>query len=247
LIEGPGGDSWPLRSIMDITNNSHIELFPGFILVEKTPGYTIIKVPSDFTLKIKRMGPFMFDVMNDQDLKDPGPFMITVKLLEKTRPQDNIEQTILYQPPKDDDGNIVEPDRYNPDMERAWMYYKQWQLHEHKRRELVVTRGSKRLDFALRNCIEVLDGYVDINDEVWVEPIRDMIGDFLSVGDRLVTFLKTQVVRTQVCWDVVNFLLKVEEVTIEGLKQAFDSFLGRVEWGKVVDAIGEVARVGSEI
>lgn len=227
-------------------DKAYIDLLPGFRVIEYTPGYTILDVPSGFRLKIKRMGPYMFDAIDRPDLKDPGPFMITVTLLEKIKPP-GVEQTIIYEPPRDDDDNVYEPDREK--FEKAWMYYKQWQLHQHKRRELQAERGKIRYDFALRNCVEILplSGSMEISDDSWVEPIIDMIEEFQSVGDRYVIFLKTQVMSTPKTTDVVSFLFTVEEVTLEGLKQAFDSFWRGMEWREAVATYGRPPEVGDGV
>lgn len=225
-------------------NITHIELIPGFCIVEHTPGYTILDVPSGFRIKIKRMGPYMFDVIDNPELEDPGEFMITVTLLKKIKPP-GVEQTILYKPPRDDDDNIYEPDREK--FEKAWMYYKQWQIHEYRRGRLSVERGQLRFNFALRNCMEVLDGPIKVDDDVWVEPISDMISEFNSVGDRYETFLKTQVLSTPKTTSIVNFLFRVEEVTMEGLKKAFDSFWSKMARDEFIATYERVARVGNGV
>ena len=206
----------------EIKTIEQIELMPGFEIIEFTPAYSIIKVPSEFTLKIKRLPPFIYESIEEEDIKDLGPFKITVKLLQINMPEAHLEQEIIYEPPTDENDQIVEPDRET--NEAGWVYYKEWEAHEQERAERIVLRGRRRWDFTMLNCIEIVDGPIEMEDDGWLEPLLSMISLPESFGDRKLLFLKTQVIYPTEAREVIGFFVRVQEVTMEGLKKAFDSF-----------------------
>ena len=199
------------------------EAIPGFELIDHTPGYTTLKVPSGFTLKVGRSPPFMFDLLERDDIKDPGPMIIKLKLLAINKPDANITQDWPYEPPTDSEGNILKLDR--DESPQAWAYYQQWRLHEMDRRDRTHERIKERWNILLVNSIDIIDGPIDINDSEWLEPLLYLISDPQSVGERKVVFLKCKVITGVHTKDVIEKLAFVEEVTVEGLKIAFDSFL----------------------
>lgn len=206
----------------EIKTIDQVELMPGFEIVEFTPGSTVLKIPSGFTLRIMRLPPFIYESVEEEDIKDPGPFKITVKLLQINMPEAHLEQEVIYDPPTDDDGKIVVPDRET--QEAGWVYYKEWEAHEQKRAERIVLRGRRRWDFTMLNCIEIVDGPIRIEDDEWLEPLLSMIPRPESFGERKLLFLKTKVIYPTEAREVIGFFMRVEEVTVEGLKKAFDSF-----------------------
>lgn len=206
----------------EIKDMSEIELIPGFKVIEYTPGCTVLDIPSGFRLKIKRLGPYMYGALEEGELKDLGPFKITVRLMEKLQPP-GVEQEITYEPPKDENGKVREPDREQ--FEKEWMYFQQWKAHEKQRAELSMQRGIMRFDMAIANCIEVLDGSISADDAEWLERLVSTgAPEPKNKTQRFLLFFKSQIVTTENARDVILFLMKVEEVTFEGLKQAFDDF-----------------------
>ncbi len=206
-----------------MTLDNIFDVVPGFELVEHSPGYTTLIVPSGFTLRVGRSPPFMFDLLEREDIKDPGPMIIQVKLLSINKPEANLTQDWLYEPPTDDDGNILKLDK--EESPQAWAYYQQWRLHEMHRRERAQQRTQERWNLLLINTIDIIDGPIDIADESWLEPLLYLVSDPTSAGERKLVFLKTKVITGAHTKDVLERLAFVEEVTIEGLKKAFDSFL----------------------
>ena len=200
-----------------------LDPIPGFELIDHTPGYTTLKIPSGFTLKVGRLPPFMFELLEREDIKDTGPFIIKLKLLPKLNPDGNAYQDWPYEPPTDSDGKIFEPDR--EEAQQAWVYYQQWRLHEKDRVERSIMRSHERWNLLLVNSIDIIDGPIDINDDGWLEPLLYLVSDPKSVGERKLLFLKTKVITGQSTKDILERLVMVKEVTLEGLKLAFDSFL----------------------
>jgi hypothetical protein len=205
-----------------------IELFPGFELLEHTTRSTRLILPSEFDVTVTRTGPYLYEVLDSDDsLKDLGPYTIQIHLMENVNPP-GIVVDHIYEPPRNDDGNI-----YCPDMEehpQAYAYYHGWRLHERKRTERQLAIIEMRKDLALVNCVKVNDGPIDIDDSSWTEPlsaVMDLPEDWASKN---LLFLKTQVVSTETIRDVLRFLWSVEEVTIEGLKSAFDQFRRSISW-----------------
>lgn len=221
-----------------------IELLPGFTVLEHTPGYTRLIIPSEYTIRVKRLPPFLFDLKGDSELKDPGPLKIMVKVMEKLEPP-GYEQEILYEPPTNDDGQIYCPDR--EEHERGWLYYQQWRKHEAHRNDLVQLRSDRQWDLAIANCIFVEDGPDKMDADNWLEPMLDYITEPETLSARKAIFMRSQVIGDRATRDVIQFLFTVEEVTLEGLKIAFDSFrrliLGRAGLG----AVGQVARRLSKV
>lgn len=208
-----------------------IELIPGFSVIEHSLSSTTVIVPSGFTLKVKRIGPYMFDGIMKNDIEDPGPFKIKVMLLEKIQPP-GVEQEIIYEAPRDETGKIQEPDKEQ--FEKAWMYFQQWKMHELMRQNIAIRRGSVRFDFALINCVEIIDGPYTVESTEWFGRIEDRVSPVKSYGDRLLVFFKTQVLTSQAIRQVLEKLLFAEEVTIEGLMRAFDSFRSQMARGTAV-------------
>jgi hypothetical protein len=216
-----------------------IALLPGFTLVEQALGYTVLKVPSGYTLKVKRLGPGLSGLMSDGELADPGPFKITVRLLEKLRPP-GIEQEVVYEPPVDENGNPKEPDR--EEHEQAWVYFQQWKAHESLRREREMKLGLKHFDLAIVNCISVVDGPEKVEEDEWLTPLVDVGADTPKTkGQRLLAFLKSQVITTTIIRDVLVFLMRTEEVELEGLLKAFDTFQRNMAWRKDFRSLQEAA------
>lgn len=223
-----------INTVADVLN------IPGFELVSHEPGYTVLKIPSGFVLGIRRLGPYAFDHLDQrEDLRDPGPFMITVRVLENLAPP-GVEETILYSPPTDDDGNIYEPDREQ--HERAWVNYQKWKTHEQHRRDVLRHRDRVRNDIALLNGIEFHDNWdaeLNEDDAKWMDHLRT--SDFVepkTLADRRLLYLKTRVITTDTTADVIRFFLRVKEVTTEGLKSAFDSFRRQMGWQTSVQSDG---------
>jgi len=201
-----------IKDVMDV---------PGFEVLEHQPGHTVLTIPSGYTLTIRRVGPYTFDHLDSrEDLKDPGPFTIKVRLLEKLQPP-GVEEEILYRPPTDDDGKPEEPDREQ--HERAWMYYQQWQMHQLQRTNIIKQRDNERNDLALLTGIKVQDGSVDVDDNEWLECLGIDTAN-LTRSQRMLLFLKTEVIRSITTADIIRFFIQVKEVNVDGLKRAFDSF-----------------------
>lgn len=227
-----------------LSATDQIELIPGFTVLEHMPGYTRLTVPSDYTIRVKRLPPFLFDLKQGADLKDPGPFKITIKVLEQLKPP-GYDQEILYEPPKDDDDRIYCPDREQ--HEQAWVYFQQWRAYEADRLDRHQLRVQQQWDLALVNCILVEAGPEEMMDDTWLEPMLEFIGAPESPGARKILFLKSQVIGDTNTRDVIRFLYNVQEVTLEGLKQAFDSFRLNLRGQADISALGQIARKLSEI
>jgi hypothetical protein len=229
----------------EITSLDQIEMLPGYELIEFHPGYTILKIPSGFTVKISRLPPFMLDLVDTGALRDPGPFKIKVRLLANLRPDDHIEQEILWDPPKDKEGNIIVPEWNEED--KGFAYYKQWEMHESNRREIFGMRAQKRWEIILQNSIEVLNGPVEMESDDWLEPLLGVIERPKTYAERKILFMKTQVVYPEQVLVVLGFFVNVQEVTLEGLYQAFDSFRSTIRWNSDFSALRAIAGRGSAI
>ena len=223
-----------------ITSLDQVEALPGFQIIEFTPGYTVLKLPSEFTVKISRMPPFLFDMLQTEDLKDPGQFKIKVRLLANLKPDEKIEQEILWHPPRDDDDKIIVPEW--DEESKAWAYYKQWELHERRRAEVFQELAQRKWNFILLKCVEVMDGPYDIADNDWLEPMLYVVKEPESFGERKILFLKSQVIAPQQAMHVISFFVNVQEVTMEGLKKAFDSFRRTLRWESNLSALGAIAQ-----
>jgi len=204
------------------TTVEEIALLPGFVLLEFTPGHAVIKVPTEYTLKITRLPPFLTQFAETEETKDPGPMKITVLLLAKIRPP-GIEQEILYEPPVDENGVPKAPDKES--HQQAWEYFQQWRTHEQDRVDRRALLAYRRWDILFANCVTVLDGPKKIEDDEWLVHLLPFIDSEPSnITERKLLFLKTQVIAPDIVRSVIERLTLTEEVTIEGIKKAFDSF-----------------------
>jgi len=199
-----------------------------FEVLELKAGYTVLKFPSEFTVKCAKLGPYVFDeLLKRPELTDPGPFMITIKLLENLQPP-GIEQTIVYEPPRDDDGLVYEPDKER--FPKEWAYFQQYRAHNKHRADVLTRREQARIDFALVNGIDVLDGPYTFEElDKWFTRIEHLYPDYKSYYLRYLLFLKTKVITPMSAGDIVRTMLMVEEVTVDGLCKAFDSFRRNLE------------------
>lgn len=218
---------------------SDIRMVPGFELVEHTPGYTVLTIPSGFKIKVKRLGPHTFRVLDSrEDLKDPGPFRIKVKLLENTHPEMQLEEEIIYSPPMDDSNIPKCPDKEK--HPRAWAYFQQWLAHADKRREVALIKDQERSKLFMLNSIEILAGPLQVEDDEWLRRIECVLYGHMPTmwSERLLLFLQTQVITTVSTQDIIRKLATVEEVTLKGLRQAFDSFRSAVQRDAAIQSDG---------
>lgn len=204
-------------------DTSIIEMIPGYVVHEVTPGRTTLTIPSEFKLRIDRLGPYVFDdLFLREDLQDPGPFMIKVILLEKIQPP-GIEHWLEYQPPFDDDGNIYEPDR--KEFPKEWMYYHQWIAHTKKRNEIATNLEYERIQRSLLSGLHILDGPISIDDhDLWYADLEGTVPAPESRAEWKLLFLKLVVIRPMDAGDIIRDLMLAREVTIEGIKSVFDRF-----------------------
>lgn len=205
---------------------SLISEIPGYKVLEFDMGHTVLTIPSGFTLDIRRLGPYVFDVLYDQeDMRDPGPFKIIVRLMEKLRPP-GIEQEILYTPPE------AMPDQ--DEHPQAWAYYQQWLLYERKRMETRVRLTRARVELILLSAVAVVDGPANMDDDDWLTPMLPLVGQPETVGNRILLFYKTQVIRSNITAAIIRELTTTMEVNLKGIKSALDYFRGKLETASVV-------------
>lgn len=204
-----------------------IELMPGYECVEVTPGHTVITLPSEFTLRVDRIGPYVFDdLFLREDLKDPGPFMIKVILLEKIKPP-GIEQWLEYVPPRDDDGRIEIPDM--TEFPKEWAYYHQYAAHTQKRNDIATKHEYERIQRSLLTGLHIVDGPISIDDhDAWYADVEGTIPTPQSRAEWKLLFLKLVVIRPIDAGIVLRDLMISKEVTIEGIKAVFDRFRRQV-------------------
>jgi len=185
---------------------------PGYNITKYDAGSITLMIPSGYTIRVKRLGPYAFDPLYDRkDLHDPGPMKITVKLMEKIKPP-GVEQIIIYAPPDE-----------IPDLEehpQAWLYYQQWMLHEQNRREIGLNFMRARMEFLLALAVDVLDGPNVVEDDAWFRPLSTLIEPPEDYGNRYMLFLKTQVIRSNLTAELIREFSVIKEVTMEGIKNA---------------------------
>jgi len=207
---------------------SNIELLPGFKVIEHSITSTRLLLPSGFDITVTRLPPFMSDCLKKGELlEDPGPFKIIVLLMAKLRPP-GVEQEIEYVPPSE------EPDK--DEFPEEYMYYHQFIAHEKKRRTIQVVNSNTRMDNTLLTCVTVNDGPVSLDDDDWLKRLEGRIIEPVTYSDRLLLFYKLKVLTSLTTIEVVRDLTIVEEVTMEGLLKAFDSFRSRMARDKDIRA-----------
>ena len=189
------------------------------------------ELSSGFTVKVKTLGPYALDPLSDR-FRDPGPFTFQVKLLAGD------EVTWVYEPPE------ARPD---PDSDREdYELYRNWEMYQRRRGEVAAAFERARRDFVMTNCFEIVDGPVSVEDNGWVERNTSTMPAPESYSERLLLFLKTQVITTLMEWELLAQAAIAPEVDMEGIYRAFRSFrrdLGRGGDGR---RVGDVAEVEGE-
>jgi hypothetical protein len=208
---------------MDAVDDLNLDLVPGFKLIEHDLSHTTLIIPGGYKLRVRRAGPYTFDDLDyAPDLMDPGPFMIKVILMEGMISPEGIEEWVEYRPPEE------EPNK--DDFPAEYAYYHQWRAHDNKRRMLSIERMRKKNDRLLLMCIKVLDGPSSVDGDDWLDDIKCTVPEEAvhDRGSRMLLFIKTQIIQSDLCADILRELTQVEEVTIEGLREAFDSFRSKM-------------------
>jgi len=201
----------------------NLYLVPGFELIEHDLSHTTLIIPGGYTLRVRRAGPYTFDDLDfAPDLMDPGPFMIKVILMEGMISPEGIEEWVEYRAPEE------EPDK--EDFPAEYAYYHQWKAYDNKRRVLAIDRMRKKNDRLLLMCIKILDGPSSVDDDAWLDDIMCTVPDdaLRDRSSRTLLFIKTQIIQSDICADILRELTQVEEVTVEGLRKAFDSFRSKM-------------------
>jgi hypothetical protein len=202
-------------------NTAQIELLPGFQVLEHAPGHTRLIIPSGFDITVKRIGPYVFRQLEDrEDLKDIGPFIVKILLLSQLQPP-GVEVDHIYEPPDE------MPDREA--FEKEWMWWHQYRLWNMRRNEISYRRELEKSDLALLNSVYINDGPVQCEDEQWLTNIESRVVMPTSWSERLLLFYQQVVVTTVNTADVIRELAITKEVTMEGLRKAFDSFRRKME------------------
>lgn len=198
-----------------------VDSFLGYEVLNFDHGSVTMRLPSEYVVCVKRVGPYAFDPIYDrEDLQDPGPMKITIKLMEKLRPP-GVEQEIVYGPPDE-----------MPDKEehpQAWIYYQQWLEHRVKRHDVAVRLTRARMEMVLVLAVNVQEGPIMVDSDEWLKPLLGLVDEPQTYGKRLLLFLKTQVVRTPLTADIIREIAIIKEVTIQGIKQALDKIRGQME------------------
>jgi hypothetical protein len=204
-----------------IDNVQDVELLPGFIVHEHKPGLSTVTVPSEFKLRIARLGPYVFSPLDTrEDLKDPGPFTVIIKLMEKLQPP-GIEVPWVYEAPDE------MPNREQ--FPKEWAWWHQNLAYGRKRLDILALREKARVDMMLLAAVRIVDGPYGVDDPEWLRALAGMVGEPQTHADRLLLFFYTQVLTTTATFEVVKYLATTKEVTIEGIKSAFDRFRSVVE------------------
>lgn len=113
--------------------------------------------------------------------------------------------------------------------------YISWKSIDEKRERIVKLRKKARMDFLLVNCVNVLEGPIQLEDDEWVKRIEASFsdGDY-SVpehwGKRYLIFIKSQVITTTVEMETILQYSLSPEVSMQGILNALHGF--RSEMGE---------------
>ena len=113
------------------------------------------------------------------------------------------------------------------DDEEGYYLYMQWHSVSAKRIEITQERIKTRRDFVLSNCVHVLDGPYDIEDDDWVMELEGaLVGYGYKVpehrGARRLAFIKSKVIVSDSDWFVVRDASIYAEITVDGVYSAMD-------------------------
>lgn len=136
-------------------------------------------------------------------------------------------------------GDILEleykPLQEHSDPEHA--YYDLWitwtAVDEHNAR-MKDLRNKARIDFLLVSCVDVLEGRYTLESTEWSDKLVSIFGDDYHVPhakrDRLLLFLKYEVIRTLTDKEFILQSAMYPEVNMQGIVDALHTFQNPLGW-----------------
>lgn len=185
-----------------------------------------IDLQSGFTVRVKPLPPYYKDLINDN-------FPLRDYPTRKIRLAAGDVVDWPYKPSEE------EPSKDDEDYD-LWIT---WHAVDRDREDTEKQRTRARNDFLLANCVEVLEGPVDFEDDEWVYKVEAAFQEQNYTvpehpGARLLVFLKTQVITDPTEFEVLVQLSIAPEVRMQGVLNALRGFQGDMGQGGIVDTTG---------
>lgn len=120
------------------------------------------------------------------------------------------------------------PDKPIAEDHKDYDLYVTWLAVDYHNTKMETLRKKARPDFLLATCVDVLDGRYSIDDTEWEGRLQEVFGSDYhlphgKVG-RLLPFLKSEVIRTQLDKDMIIQSAMYPEVEMQGIANALHMF-----------------------
>jgi len=182
----------------------------------KYVGTMVDNLASGYAINVKPLPPYYVDLVEDR-----FPFQEFPKRKIRLTSGDIINWP--YEPPD------TPPDEGDPDHD----LYISWKSAEIENEVVKERRKRAKRDFLLANCIEVVSGPERLDDVGWTERVEASFDGWkvpTHPGQRLLIFIKTQVVLHSHEMELILSLCTSPEVTMQGILNALQGF--RVDVGE---------------
>ena len=191
-------------------------------MVEENSGSGVaLALSSGFHIQVKPLPPYYIDLIEDVL---PLPEFPTRKLV--------LAAGDVAEWPYEPKEEVADPSHED------YSLYMKWKSVEREREAILKKRDKARKDFLISNCVTIVDGPVEFNDDLWVNKVEAAFEDYevpTHHGKRLLVFLKTQVISTPEELELILGFALQQEATMQGIVHALQGFQHKVEERKSSD------------
>lgn len=121
-----------------------------------------------------------------------------------------------YEPP-DEVPDVADEDEY--------LLYMEWHSVQARRAEILEEQAKARRNFLLSNCVFVVDGPYDLDDDDWVVEVEGGLCEYgykvpSDPAGRRMTFILSKVITSNADWIVVRDNAMYSEISMDGVAAA---------------------------
>jgi len=166
----------------------------------------IHELQSGFSVRITMLPPYHMDFVEEALPLEKHPVIYFRNVAG-----DDFQ--LEYKPPKNP------PD---PSEEEDYTLYMRWHYVEERNVEIMKERVKARRDFLLCNCVHVVAGPYDLDDDDWVMELEGSLDKYgygipTHPGAKRLAFIKSKVVTSLEDWEYIKARVVFIEVTFEGI------------------------------
>jgi hypothetical protein len=175
-----------------------------------------IPLSSGFVVNIRPLPPYYADFIDDALPLVPLP----------KRKLTMVAETVEVE--------YIEPESFPTETSEQELYLL-YKTAQDKNKEIEKLREKQKMKFLLLNCLDILDGPFKIEDPKWVSRLESALPNFHVPADpseRMVIFIKSQVITTQPELDEIINASLFPEVDMQGIINALSHFQNIVQGSK---------------